>query len=100
MTFKDSEYASKVKAVIENGYGIDVTSTNRDRDTSDLRKMWCGLMHKNTRMTFRDISSVIKKSVGSVAYYIDTHKQQQQESKVYADRFANLEKEVERSVLF
>jgi len=50
-------------------------------------------------MTLSDIGKVIDKSVGNVFYYITTHDKQMEESKAYADRFADFQDRMKGSAI-
>ena len=75
-----------IEAIIKD-YDVDIHSNSRDRFTSDLRKMFCAFLYRNTRMTIQNISSIIGKSVGNISYYLSTHDLKMNNSVAYAERY-------------
>ena len=68
-----------MEAII-NEYDVDIHSESRDRFTSDLRKMFCAFLYRNTRMTIQNIS-------GIVSYYLSTHDLKMNNNVAYAERY-------------
>jgi|LUMQ01.1.fsa_nt_gb predicted transcriptional regulator len=68
-------------------YDVDLHSKSRDRFTSDLRKMFCAFLYKNSRMTIKNISNIVGKSIGNVSYYLSSHDLKMINNVAYAERY-------------
>ena len=98
MNYEDSEaMALRVIESIEEEYGVDLLSNQRDRYTSDLRKMYCTYIYRNTRMTLQNISEILNKSIGNVSYYLSMHDRQMRESSSYADHYTDFQDRIKES---
>jgi hypothetical protein len=73
--------------IIYDEYDVDILSDSRDRHTSDVRKMFCAFLYRNTRMTLQNIAEIVHKSIGNVSYYLSTHDLNMGNNVAYADRY-------------
>jgi hypothetical protein len=72
-------------------YNVDIISRERDRHTSDIRKMYCSFVYNNTRLTIQNLSEILQKSIGNVSYYLSTHDSQMKLGGAYADHFTEFQ---------
>jgi hypothetical protein len=82
---------------IHEDYGVDIVNGGGERYTSDLRKMYCTYMYRNTRMTMQNISDILGKSVGNVSYGISMHDKKMGESSGYADNYTDFQDRIKES---
>ena len=83
--------------VIEREYGVDILSRERDRQTSDLRKMFCAFAYRNTRMTLQNLAEILQKSIGNVSYYVSSHDKQIGDGGAYADYYTAFQDRMKES---
>jgi len=95
---KEYENAVSMVGVIHDTYKIDIASDDRDRVTSDIRKMFCSYIYSSTRMTMQNIAEVLNKSVGSISYYLQSHESEYKTNKAYADRYVSFISTIQESV--
>lgn len=84
-------HAKDVIDHIDSEYEVDLLGRDRDRYTSDLRKMCCNYLYTNSRLTLEQISELLGKSIGNISYYLSSHTKQMGESLAYADRYADFQ---------
>lgn len=100
MNYEDSEaMALNIIDSIYNDYGINIVSKVRDRYTTDLRKMFCAYIYRNTRMTMHNIAEILQKSIGNVSYYLSMHDKQMGESSSYADNYTDFQDRIKESAI-
>lgn len=98
MNYEDSEaMALNIIEEIHYEYGVNIVSAQRDRYTTDLRKMFCTYIYRNTRMTMHNIAEILQKSVGNVSYYLSMHDRQMGESSSYADNYSDFQDRIKKS---
>jgi hypothetical protein len=98
MNYEDSEaMALNIIEEIHYEYGVNIVSAQRDRYTTDLRKMFCTYVYRNTRMTMHNIAEILQKSVGNVSYYLSMHDRQMGESSSYADNYSDFQDRIKKS---
>ena len=98
MNYEDSEaMALNIIEEINYEYGVNIVSAQRDRYTTDLRKMFCTYVYRNTRMTMHNIAEILQKSVGNVSYYLSMHDRQMGESSSYADNYSDFQDRIKKS---
>jgi hypothetical protein len=100
MNYEDSEaMALNIIQAIYDEYGVNLVSSERDRYTTDLRKMFCTYIYRNTRMTMQNIAEILKKSIGNVSYYLSMHDKQMGESSSYADNYTDFQDRIKESAI-
>jgi len=72
-------------------YEVDILSRDRDRYTSDIRKMYCAYVYKNTRLTIQNLSEILQKSIGNVSYYLSSHDKEVGKGGAYADHYTEFQ---------
>jgi len=76
---------------VNKEYRVDILSRERDRYTSDVRKMYCAYVYKNTRLTLQNLSEILQKSIGNVSYYLSSHDKQVGQGGAYADHYTEFQ---------
>lgn len=89
--------AVELLQTIQDEYGVDIVSKERDRHTSDLRKMYCAFVYRHTRLTLQNLSEILQKSIGNVSYYLSSHDKQMGEGGAYADHYTDFQERMKES---
>lgn len=76
---------------VNRHYDVDILSRDRDRYTSDVRKMYCAYVYRNTRLTIQNLAEILQKSIGNVSYYLSSHDKQIGEGGAYADDYTDFQ---------
>tara|TARA_B110000977_G_C11048297_1_gene481391 strand:+ start:1286 stop:1576 length:291 start_codon:yes stop_codon:yes gene_type:complete len=82
--------------IVNDIYDIDIIGKSRDRHISDIRKMYCVYVYRNSRITLQTIGNILGRSIGNVSYYLSMHDRQMGESEAYADNYANFQDRINK----